>query len=205
MKEASGTLPSSTSAARLMRIMEGAGVHGSLISLLCWIGESACQLSERAIRPALLIRRTGLAIGTREYDPVAIGILEPDLSMIGAATAVGRIPMRCQDDLGWQLRGPGHGGIEILDLKPQQHAVAIGTVIRITHRAVIMVHFPVMELHDQGLAIHEPLVLRTTVVALTAKQSLIPSTRCFDVRDGNERLWAHDLGSRGEVDARLSA
>jgi hypothetical protein len=43
-----------------------------------------------------------------------------------------------QDDLRVHFGGAGDGGIEVVDFKPQEHAVAIGLVVPITDRPVVV-------------------------------------------------------------------
>jgi hypothetical protein len=73
------------------------------------------------------------------------------------------VAMRCQDHLGAQSTGAFHRGVEIVDLEPQQDAVAVRAGVRITDRAVVVIDFPVVQLEDQLVVGDETLVLRSTV------------------------------------------
>ncbi len=42
------------------------------------------------------------------------------------------VAMRCQDHLGAQLASPPHRSVEVVDLDPQQDAVAVRVDLRIT-------------------------------------------------------------------------
>jgi hypothetical protein len=87
--------------------------------------------------------------------------------------------------------GAVNGRIKIVKLKPQEHAVSVRLEVLITNRAVMMSHIPSMQLKHQSPIRDKTLVLGTTVRALTAEQTLIPATACFDIVHANQRLWAH--------------
>lgn len=57
--------------------------------------------------------------------------------------------MAWQHNLGLQLRDTDHGRIEIVNLKPKEHAVAIGSVSRITDRSMVVCHLEVVQLQNQ--------------------------------------------------------
>ena len=96
--------------------------------------------------------------------------------------------MRCQNHLGAQFAGPFDGGVKVVDFEPQQDAVAARAGVRVTNRAVVVIHSPVVELHDQLTVGDETLVLRSTVVAVTAEQLLVPPATGFDVAYRDQRL-----------------
>ena len=86
--------------------------------------------------------------------------------------------------------GAGHGRIEIVDLKPKEDAVSV-CQIRVADFTVIVFHIPTVQLQDQVPVRNKALILGAAVRTLTAKQSLIPATACFDITDANQWLWAH--------------
>src|SRR6266508_883984 len=87
----------------------------------------------------------GFAVGAGQDDGVAVGVAEPDLTVGGAAGPVGRVAVGRADDLGSQLVGPGDGGVEVVDLEPQQHPVAVGPGVRIADRPVVVVDLEVVD------------------------------------------------------------
>jgi hypothetical protein len=50
-----------------------------------------------------------------------------------------------------------------------------------------------MQLEDQNTSRFQSFVLVPTVIALAAKQSLIPAAAGFDISDGNQGLRTHKL------------
>jgi hypothetical protein len=56
--------------------------------------------------------------------------------------------MNVEQDGSLEIARPGNGGVEVVDLEPQQHAVADGTC-GIAHRSVVVVDLPRMQLQDQ--------------------------------------------------------
>ena len=87
--------------------------------------------------------------------------------------------------------GAGYGRIEIVKLKPQEHAVSVRLEILIAYRTVIVSHVPVVQLKDQSIVQNKTLILGAAVRTSTTKQTLIPATACFDIVHANQRLWAH--------------
>jgi len=52
------------------------------------------------------------------------------------------------DNVRLHFHGPSDGGVEVVDLKPQQDAVTIGLGIRITDRTVMVFDLPAVQLED---------------------------------------------------------
>lgn len=128
-------------------------------------------------------------------------------------TSVG-IDVHVEHDRCLELPRAFNGGVEIVDLEPEQHAVADGQV-GIAHRAVVVINVPRVQLQDQPVAaplgvvqlrVAQTLVLGTTVTALATEQAFVESTRGFNVTACNQRLSAHDRkrSARGaQVKGRL--
>ncbi len=110
--------------------------------------------------------------------------------MIGPAVALRRIPMSRQDDVRPEFPSPHHGGIKIVQFKPQQYAVSVSE-FRIADGAVMMIHTPVVQLHQQLAIRNQLLVLASAVPALAAQKTLVPATACFDISYTNEGLGTH--------------
>ena len=56
---------------------------------------------------------------------------------------------------------------------------------------MVVVDLEVVQLEDQPVAVDQPLVLRSAVVAPTAEEALVPPAAGLDVDDGEQGLWAH--------------
>ena len=95
------------------------------------------------------------------------------------------------DDLGLQFGDTGDRGIEVVDFKAQEHAVAIGRVIRITDRPVAVFDLKTVQLEDQRTIRDQSLIFRPAVRALTAEETLIPPAARFDISHRDERLRTH--------------
>ena len=53
------------------------------------------------------------------------------------------------DDLCFQFGGAGDGSIEVVDLKPKEHTISIGLVLRVTNSSVVVFDLKAMQLQDQ--------------------------------------------------------
>ena len=67
--------------------------------------------------------------------------------------------MAREDHLGLHFRSAGHGGVEVVDFEPQQQAVAVGLVLRVTDRPVVMLDLKAVELEDQHAIGDQPRVI----------------------------------------------
>jgi hypothetical protein len=111
--------------------------------------------------------------------------------MVRTAVAGWRIAMPGMNYLDLHFFRTGHSCIEIVEFKPQQHAVSVRLEILIADWAVIVSYIPPVQLQDQSPIRNKPLVLGTAVCALTTKKTLIPTAACFDIMHANQWLWAH--------------
>jgi hypothetical protein len=73
------------------------------------------------------------------------------------------------NDLRLQLRHTLHRGVEIIDLEPQQDAIAVWLVIRIANLAVVMFDIEPVQLKYQLIARDQAFILVTAVRTLAAK------------------------------------
>jgi len=77
------------------------------------------------------------------------------------------------NDLHVHFCGAGEGSLKVVELKPQEHTVAVGLVVRIPDWSMIVLDLKVVQLQDQYAAGRDQsLIFRPTVRAL----ALIPST-----------------------------
>ena len=75
--------------------------------------------------------------------------------------------------------------------KPQEHAVAIGRVIRITDRPVAVFDLKTVQLEDQRTIRDPTPIFRIAARALTAEETLVPPAARFDIGHRDERLRTH--------------
>ena len=92
--------------------------------------------------------------------------------------------MAWQDGLSLQVRSARHGGVKVIDCKPQQHAISMRKV-RIADSAVVMLHIPSVQLKDQPVTRDQSLVLPAAMRTLTAEEALIPTTARLNVAHAN--------------------
>jgi tRNA-Thr(GGU) m(6)t(6)A37 methyltransferase TsaA len=152
-------------------------------------GRARSSRTRAVRRPALLGR---FAVGARQHHGVALGIAQPHLTMRrSAGLALGRVAVRLQNDLGPELAGSRHGGVEVIDLEPQQHTVAVGASPYVAYGAVVMLNIPGVQLENELAVDGQPLVLRAAVRALAPEQALIPAAARLDILDGDQGLRAH--------------
>lgn len=96
-----------------------------------------------------------------------------------------------EHDLNSHLRGSLHDFVEVIDLKPQQHAVAVGLMVWVADWPVMVMHVKAVQLKDELSAVDQLLVGRSAVIAAASEQTLIPPAAGFDIGDGDERLGTH--------------
>ena len=81
--------------------------------------------------------------------------------------------------------------VDVVNLEPQEDAVAIRPGIGISDRTVGVFDIPPVQLKDQRPLPDEALVFRATVIAPTAQQPLAPSAARLDIAYTNEGLMTH--------------
>ena len=99
--------------------------------------------------------------------------------------------MAWHDDLSLQVLSASNGRVEVLEFKPQEHAISVGPDVGISDATVMMVHIPAVQLKNQPAVRNEPLILRAAMRTLTAKETLIPATARFNIAHANKGLWTH--------------
>src|SRR5262245_53115175 len=77
--------------------------------------------SLRISRPPIAIR---CSVGAGEHDEVSVGIAQPAFPIVRSAVPLRRITMAGQHDLGSHLFRARYGGIEVVNLKPQEHTIS---------------------------------------------------------------------------------
>src|SRR5262245_1867749 len=97
-----------------------------------------------------------------------------------------------QDDVGVQLGGASDRRVNVVDLEPQEHAVAVGPVIRVADRPVVVCDLEAVQLEDQHAVRDQALVLAAAVRALTAEEALVPPTAHFDIGHRDKGLGTHE-------------
>jgi len=95
-----------------------------------------------------------------------------------------------QDNLGLEFGYTGQGGVEVVDLKPEEHAISMREA-GVADRTVMMLHLPAVQSHDQLAARNKLFILRTAMTALATQEPLIPATARFNITNTNEGLGTH--------------
>ena len=99
--------------------------------------------------------------------------------------------MAGQDDGGIQFRSACDGRVEVVEFKPQEHAVPVWPDGWIRDAAMMVLHVPAVELQNQLAIADEPLVFTSAVGTLAVEETLIPAAARLNVGDANEWLWIH--------------
>src|SRR5437667_12472754 len=111
-------------------------------------------LTFEVLRSPISIRRS---VRAGEHDRVAVGIAQPDFPMVRTAVTVGRIAMAWHDDLSLQVLSACHGRLEVVEFKPQEHAISVGLDIWISNAAMMMLRLPSVQLKNQPAVRNKPL------------------------------------------------
>ena len=93
--------------------------------------------------------------------------------------------MSWQHDLGFQFLGSRNRVVEVVELEPEQDAVAVWFVRWIPDRQVVVLDLEAMELKNQVAVGNKPIVLGSAVGALTSQQTLVPAAARFNVGDSD--------------------
>jgi hypothetical protein len=111
--------------------------------------------------------------------------------VIRPAVAVGRVAVARYDYVDGHLVRSLDDGIEVVDLEPEEKAVAVGLVVGVGDGAMVVLGSEAVELEDEVVVVAKALVVWTTVVAAEAEEVLIPSAADFDIDNGNQGLGPH--------------
>jgi hypothetical protein len=111
--------------------------------------------------------------------------------MIRATITIGGISMPRHDNLDAHLGGTLHDRVKIVNFKPQQNAVSVGSIVSIADRTVMMFYVEAVQLKDEFAIRNQLLISSAAMIASTPKQPLVPFAACFHVRYRNQRLRAH--------------
>jgi hypothetical protein len=133
----------------------------------------------------------GSSIRAGDHDGIAIRVAQPTLPVVGAAFTIGRIAVAGQHDLDAHFGRAPHYGIEVIDLEPEKHTIAVRFVSAIPDGTVMMFDFKTVQLQHDLTAVEELFVLRAAMAAGDAEQALIPAAAAFDIRHTDERLGSH--------------
>ena len=99
--------------------------------------------------------------------------------------------MAWHDDFSLQVLSAGDGRVEVVEFKPQEHAISVWRDVWISDTPMMMLHIPSVQLKDQPVTRDQPLILLAAMRTLAAEQTLIPATARLDVAHANERLEMH--------------
>lgn len=97
-----------------------------------------------------------------------------------------------KNDPSLQFLGTSDGEVEVQNFKPHQHSIPIRGDCRITDRTMVVLTLPMVQLQDEFALMDQLFVFLSSVIALEAKELLIPTTTGFDIMNCQERLYLHD-------------
>ena len=117
-----------------------------------------------------------------KHDGVAFRITQPAFP-VGVLSAMARF-----DDLSFHLFRTCNSGIEVVEFKPQEHAISVWLDVWISDTAMMMLHILSVQLKNQPAVRNQPLILRAAMRTLTAKETLIPATARFNIAYANKGL-----------------
>src|SRR6185437_4587198 len=146
------------------------------------------------IRPRAPVAVRG-SVGTGDYDGIAVAVAHPAFPVVWPALSIRRVAVAGHYDFNLHFLGALHHRVEVVDLEPEQHAVAIGPVTWIANAAVMVLHFEAVQLQNEGAILDQLLVLLSAVGSAATQQALIPAAARFDIRDADKWLRSH----RGSV------
>ena len=95
------------------------------------------------------------------------------------------------DDLHAHFSSASQHAVEVVHFEPQQYAVSIRLVIRITDRAVMVPYFEPVQLEGKSAIRDQLLIFRASMIAPAAQEMTVPSATRFHVSYGDERLRTH--------------
>ena len=127
------------------------------------------------IRDVILKDAWMLRKRTRQHHRVAFRVSEPILPVPVFAH------LTWPDNLDIHRLCSRDRSVEIFQLKPQDHSVAIRLEGRVTKRTMMMLNVPLVKLQDKSIALIESLVLRATMPACDAQKFLVPAATRFDI------------------------
>ena len=134
------------------------------------------------LRPPSPIRGS---VRARDYYDITVGVPNPNLPVIRSAVSIGRISVARQHNPDTHFDRTLRNCIEIVDLKPKQHAVSVRSVVRIADPAVMMFHLEAVQLKHKLLVRDELLIGGTSMITSTAQQALVPLAARFHIGHGN--------------------
>jgi hypothetical protein len=108
-------------------------------------------------------------VGARKHYSIAVWITQPAFPMVRPAIAGWRIAIAGLNHLDLHFFGAVDGRVELVNLEPQKHAVAVRLEILIADRTMMVFHIPSVQLQDQSPIRKNALVLGTAMTTLAVK------------------------------------
>jgi hypothetical protein len=90
-------------------------------------------------------------------------ILQTTVSSDSDRRCLGGISMTRQYDFSVKFHGPGGGGIEVIDLEPQQDSVPATRIVGVANPSVMIFLVPVVQLKNEPSLNLQPFVVRPAV------------------------------------------
>lgn len=128
-----------------------------------------------------------------DHNDVAIQIPDPALPVIRPTVAIRRVLVARHDYLDTHISSALHDCVEIIDFKPQQHAVSVWPVVRVANRTVVVVHLETVQLKNKLSIRHQLFICGAAMSAAAAQEPLIPSAACLHIGYSNQRFGAHAM------------
>jgi hypothetical protein len=99
--------------------------------------------------------------------------------------------MAWHNDVSVQVLSASNRRVEVVEFKPQEHAVSVWSDVGISDARMMMLHIPSVQLKNQPAVRNKPLIVGPAMGALAAKETLIPATARLDIGHANKWLWIH--------------
>lgn len=101
--------------------------------------------------------------------------------------------MARKNDLGAKFNRSLEGSVEVVQLEPEQHSVAVGFVVPIADGTVVVVDFEAVQLQDKlPMGGDQSFVFLAAMITATAQQTLVPAAAGFDIGHSDQRLGPHE-------------
>ena len=95
------------------------------------------------------------------------------------------------DDVRSHFNGALKDRVEVVNLEPKQHAVAVRPGCTVADRTVIVVRFEAVQLQNKLAVPDQTLIDPTPMVAPATEHALVPTAAGFHIGYGDERLGTH--------------
>ncbi len=102
-----------------------------------------------------------------------------------------------QDNFDFHFSGTSNDRIEVVDFKPQKHAISVWLNTWVADGTMVMLHFPTVQLQNELAVRDQPFIFGATMRALPTEKMLIPATARFNITHANKGLRMHRNSGAG--------